>query len=63
MEKKPNVNFYWNYVKELYPDARFSFWYSSGELHFYPNGGAEERDDPPMSCFRKNGQYVIKGDF
>lgn len=59
----PNMNKYWEYVKENYPDARFNFWYSAGELLFYPNGGAEERDDALMTCFWRNGKFVIKGDF
>lgn len=47
---KPNVNAYWDFVKSLYPDARFDFWYRNGELHFYPDGRAEERGDRVWGC-------------
>lgn len=63
MTKKPNVNYYWEEVKKLYPDARFDIWFSWGELQFYPDGGAEERDDGVMALVQENGKFVVKGDF
>lgn len=60
---KPNVNAYWEHVKSMYPDARFNFWYSIGELHFYRDGKAEANDpdgDYVSSCFKKDGKFTIQ---
>ena len=57
--KNENVNLYWQYVQEKYPDAKFDFWYRHGELHFYPDGNSEEIH----ACFKHNGEYVIKAGF
>ena len=56
---RPNVNAYWDHVREIYPDARFDFWYSSGELHFYRNADAERLGEK-SSCFAKGGTLVIE---
>lgn len=62
MDSKANVNYYWGYVKEHYPDARFDFWFKWGELHFYPNAEAEYRDEV-MALLKENGKYVFKSNF
>lgn len=56
---KPNVNAYWDYVKSLYPDARFDFWYRNGELHFWPNGEAETNGDPTWGCVADGDSFRI----
>lgn len=56
---KPNVNAYWGYVITKYPNAVFDFWYSTGELLFYPHAKAEH----PYSCIIKDGKFTILYDF
>ena len=63
MNDKPYINAFWEYVKEKYPDARFSFWWSIGELDFYPNGEAEASDGTQYCCIKENDEYIIKTDF
>ncbi len=60
---RENINAFWAFVKEKYPDARFDFWYHTGELHFYPNGYTEEHFDHPFACIRKDGRLVIVYDY
>lgn len=60
---KPNINAMWDYVKERYPDARFDFWYRSGELHFWPTGEAEERGDYSYGCVVRDGEFTILTEF
>ena len=61
---KPNVNAFWEYVRSQYPDARFDFWYSAGELHFYPDGKMESASDGyTYSCIKKDGQFQIIAEF
>lgn len=57
--ERVNLNGLWNYVKERFPDARFCFWFSSGELIFYPDGNAEANNEREHSCFKQNGKTVI----
>ena len=57
--KKPNVNYYWQYIIERFPDAVFDFWYSSGELIFYTSRLAEN----PSSCYMLNGKLTIEHSF
>ena len=40
------VNELWMIVREKYPDARFSFFFSHGELIFYEDGTAENSLPP-----------------
>ena len=56
---KPNINIYWDYVKTLYPDARFDFWYRSGELHFWPNGEAEANGESTWGCVADGDSFRI----
>lgn len=56
---KPNINAMWDYVKELYPDARFSFWYRIGELQFWPNGEAEAEGEDVYGCIVRDGKFCI----
>ena len=60
---RPNVNKFWYFVKEKYPDARFDFWYSAGELHFYPDGEAEKAGGSPYSCVVMDDMLVILAEF
>lgn len=61
---KPNVNAFWEYVRSKYPDARFDFWYSAGELHFFPDGNAEAAPDGyTYGCILKDGKYKILTEF
>jgi hypothetical protein len=59
MFSKFNVNDVWTLVREKYPDARFSFFFSNGELIFYPSGDAEHE----FSATIKNGRLEITEDF
>lgn len=56
---KPYINAMWDFVKERYPDARFSFWYRIGELQFWPTGKSEEEGDDVYACVVRNGKYEI----
>lgn len=56
---KPNINIFWDYVKERYPDARFSFWFCVGELQFWLNGEAERDGENVYSCIMKDGKFCI----
>lgn len=56
---KPNINAMWDYVKEHYPDARFSFWYRVGELQFWPSGKAEAEAEDVYACIIENGKFRI----
>jgi len=60
---RPNVNAYWEYVKSVYPGAVFDFWYSNGELHFFPDADAERQGNGPYGCIKENGKFVIKTEF
>ena len=57
------MNAYWDFVKSQYPDARFDFWYSIGELHFYPDGEAEAAGGSPYGCYKEDDKFVIETDF
>lgn len=54
----PNVNAYWEYVKSVYPDAVFDFWYHTGELHFFANKEMEQRGCA-YGCIKKDGEFAI----
>lgn len=56
---KPNINAFWDYVKECYPDARFSFWFRVGELQFWPTGEAERDGEDVYGCIMKDGKFCI----
>lgn len=56
----PNVNEYWEYVKEQYPDARFDFWYKFGELHFYADGEKEAAGVTTYACIKQGDKFIIK---
>lgn len=60
---KPNVNLFWEAVRAAYPDARFDFWGSAGELHFYRCGDHEASGDAPWACIRDDDMrcYRIVG--
>lgn len=62
-DAKPNVNFFWEHVKATYPDARFDFWFNTGELHFYKDGKHETSDKEPWACIWRNGKYEILEEF
>ena len=51
-----------DYIRELYPDAIIEYQFSSGEVIFYKNPGAEDRM-APSSCYRCHGQIIITDDF
>ena len=58
---KANEQEYIDYVKTLYPNMIVDFWYSHGELHFYPS----ENSDPERvhACVRVDGKFIIKDEF
>ena len=60
---RENVNAFWDYVRDRFPDARFDFWYHVGELHFFPDGAAEKRGEI-WSCYKdSNGRFHIVSEF
>ena len=61
-ENRPNINAYWQYVKEHYPDAIFDFWYHNGELHFYANKEMEQ-NGYTYGCIKKDGVFQILTEF
>ena len=56
---RPNVNKFWYFVKQQYPDARFDFCDSVGELKFVPDGAAESAGGTPYSCVLMDDMLVI----
>ena len=57
---RPNVNAYWGFVRDQFPDARFDFWYRAGELHFFRDGDHERSGESPWSCIRDDfSDFII----
>jgi len=54
-----NVNEAWKYVRSVFPEAVFDYWYSHGELIFYRTPTAET----PSACYMKDGKLTIEHDF
>ena len=61
--KRTDINEYTDYVKSIYPEMVVDYWFQHGELIFYKTQYDFDHMKDVMSCYKKDGKFVIVDEF